>query len=97
MQTVTFDSKKLSLMELVMAIDSESVLDKVLGYARKKVKELSPVASHVKGYDLDYEEESMLLNEETVEAINEARNRTFYEHKNLYNSSEELFKALDAE
>ncbi|MCQ2254367.1 MAG: hypothetical protein MJZ29_02635 [Bacteroidaceae bacterium] len=68
MQTATFDAKKLSLMELVMAIKNESVLDKVLGYASKKVNE-----SNAKMYDIAYEEEPMMLQEETVEAIKETR------------------------
>lgn len=92
MQTATFDAKKLNLMELVMAIDTESTLDKVLGYVRMNIN------TDVKKYDVAYEEEdSMILNEPTIEAIKEAKSRTLYESDNLFSSSEELFKALDAE
>lgn len=68
MQTATFDAKKLNLMELVMAIKTESVLDKILGYARKKVNE-----SNVMKYDIAYDEEPVMLREETIEAIKETR------------------------
>lgn len=68
MQTATFDTKKLNLMELVMAIKTESVLDKILGYARKKVNE-----SNSMKYDIVYDEEPMMLREETIEAIQETR------------------------
>ncbi|MCQ2244943.1 MAG: hypothetical protein MJZ32_11895 [Bacteroidaceae bacterium] len=91
MQTATFDAKKLNLMELVMAIDTESMLDKVLGYVRMNIN------TGVKEYDVAYEEEPMMLREDTIEAIKEAKSRTLYERDNLFSSSEELFKALDAE
>lgn len=68
MQTATFDTKKLNLMELVMAIKTESVLDKILGYARKNVNE-----SNAKMYDIAYDEEPMILREETIEAVKETR------------------------
>lgn len=89
MQTATFDAKKLNLMELVMAIDTESVLDKVLGYVRTKMDE-----SKGKKYNIASEEDTMMLREETIEAINEAKNRTFYESENLFTSSKDLFSAL---
>ena len=66
MQTATFDAKKLNLMELVMAIDTESVLDKVLGYVRTKMDE-----SKGKKYNIASEEDTMMLREETIEAIRE--------------------------
>ncbi len=91
MQTATFDAKKLNLMELVMAIDTENMLDKVLGYVRSNMK------AGVKEYGIMCDEEAMILNEPTIEAIKEAQNRTSYESDNLFSSSEELFKALDAE
>lgn len=91
MQTATFDAKKLSLMELVMAIKNESVLDKVLGFVRNNMK------PGTKEYAVTYDEDSMVLNEPTIEAVKEAQNRTSYESDNLFSSSEELFKALDAE
>lgn len=68
MQTATFDAKKLNLMELVMAINTENMLDKVLGYVRKKLNESNTVK-----YELTYEEEPVMLCEETVDAINETR------------------------
>ncbi len=96
MQTATFDSKKINLMELVMAIDSENVLDKILDYVRQKMGD-SVSKSKDKSYDMDFEETSMALNETTVEALNEAKNRTVYEKENLFSSSKDLFNALDAE
>lgn len=96
MQTATFDAKKLNLMELVMAIDSENVLDKILNFVRQKMSD--PVSvSKTKSYDIDYEETSMVLNETTIEALNEAKNRTMYETENLFSSSKEMFNSLDAE
>lgn len=96
MQTATFDAKKLNLMELVMAIDSENVLDKILNFVRQKMSD--PVSvSKTKSYDIDYEETSMVLNETTIEALNEAKNRTMYEKENLFSSSKEMFNSLDAE
>lgn len=96
MQTATFDSKKLNLMKLVMAIDSEKVLDKILNFVRQKMSD--PVSvSNTKGYDIDCEETSMVLNETTIEALNEAQNRTTYEKENLFSSSKDMFNALDAE
>lgn len=68
MQTATFDTKKLNLMELVMAIKTESVLDKILGYARKNVND-----SNAPMYDIAYDEEPMILREETIEAVKETR------------------------
>ncbi len=91
MQTATFETKKLNLVELVMAIDTEVMLDKVLGYVRKKMNETG-----VK-YEITTEDESVMLREETIEAINEARNRQVYEDDNLFTSAEEMFKTLDAE
>lgn len=91
MQTVTFETKKLNLVELVMAIDTEVMLDKVLGYVRKKMNE-----PEMK-YEIATEDESVMLREETIEAINEARNRQVYEDDNLFTSAEEMFKTLDAE
>lgn len=91
MQTATFETKKLDLVELVMAIDTEVVLDKVLGYVRKKMNE-----PEMK-YEIATEDESVMLREETIEAINEARNRQVYEDDNLFTSAEEMFKTLDAE
>lgn len=67
MQTATFDAKKQNLLKLVMAIDTENVLDKVLDYVHQKMKE-----SDVKKYDL-YEENPMMLGEETIAAIEETR------------------------
>lgn len=67
MQTATFETKKLNLVELVMAIDTEVMLDKVLGYVRKKMNE-----PEMK-YEIATEDESVMLREETIEAINEAR------------------------
>ncbi len=96
MQTATFDSKKINLMELVMAIDSENVLDKILDFVRQKMSD-SVSISKAKSYDMDFEETSMALNETTVEALNEAKNRTVYEKENLFSSSKEMFDALDAE
>lgn len=96
MQTATFDSKKINLMELVMAIDSENVLDKILDYVRQKMGD-SVSKSKDKSYDMDFEETSMALNETTVEALNEAKNRTVYEKENLFSSSKDMFNALDAE
>lgn len=96
MQTATFDSKKINLMELVMAIDSENVLDKILDFVRQKMGD-SVSKSKDKSYDMDFEETSMALNETTVEALNEAKNRTVYEKENLFSSSKDLFNALDAE
>lgn len=96
MQTATFDAKKLNLMELVMAIDSEKVLDKILNFVRQKMND--PVSvSKTKSYDMDYEETSMVLNETTIEALNEAKNRAVYEKENLFSSSKEMFNSLDAE
>lgn len=68
MQTVTFDAKKLNLVELVMAIDTESMLDKVLDYVHKKMNE-----AEKKRYELSCEEEPAMLCEETIEAIKETR------------------------
>lgn len=96
MQTATFDSKKINLMELVMAIDSENVLDKILDFVRQKMGD-SVSKSKDKSYDMDFEETSMALNETTVEALNEAKNRTVYEKENLFSSSKDMFNALDAE
>lgn len=96
MQTATFDAKKINLMELVMAIDSENVLDKILDFVRQKMSD-SVSISKAKSYDMDFEETSMVLNETTVEALNEAKNRTVYEKENLFSSSKEMFDALDAE
>lgn len=96
MQTATFDAKKNNLIELVMAIDSENVLDKILDFVRQKMND-SVSVSKAKNYDMDYEEASMVLNETTIEALNEAKSRTVYENENLFSSSKEMFNALDAE
>ncbi|MCQ2258565.1 MAG: hypothetical protein MJZ41_11335 [Bacteroidaceae bacterium] len=96
MQTATFDAKKNNLIELVRAIDSENVLDKILDFVRQKMND-SVSVSKAKNYDMDYEEASMVLNETTIEALNEAKRRTVYENENLFSSSKEMFNALDAE
>lgn len=96
MQTATFDAKKNNLIELVRAIDSENVLDKILDFVRQKMND-SVSVSKAKNYDMDYEEASMVLNETTIEALNEAKSRTVYENENLFSSSKEMFNALDAE
>ncbi len=96
MQTATFDAKKINLMELVMAINSENVLDKILDFVRQKMNDSDSV-SKAKNYDMDYEEASMVLNETTIDALNEAKNRIVYEKENLFSSSKEMFNALDAE
>ena len=68
MQTASFDAKKLNLVELVMAIDTESMLDKVLGHVHKKMNE-----SETKRYELTCEEKPAMLCEEMIEAIKETR------------------------
>lgn len=68
MQTASFDAKKLNLVELVMAIDTESMLDKVLGYVHKKMNEAETTR-----YELTCEEKPAMLCEKTIEAIKETR------------------------
>lgn len=89
MQTATFDTKKLNLMELVMAIKTESVLDKILGYARKKVNE-----SNAKTYDIAYDEEPMILREETIEAVKETRSGEYAGTLDM-NDFDSFLKSID--
>lgn len=89
MQTATFDTKKLNLMELVMAIKTESVLDKILGYARKKVNESNAVK-----YAIAYDEEPMILREETIDAIRETRSGEYAGTLDM-NDFDSFLKSID--